>query len=55
MPATTFLFHALRQSTISAEGLDFGVRNGIGYDTFAIITGEGIYINNFNVVKLKGN
>ena len=34
------LFHALRQSTISAEGLDFRVRNGIGYNTFAIITGR---------------
>jgi hypothetical protein len=34
------LFHALRQSTIGAEGLDFRVRNGIGYNTFAIITGE---------------
>ena len=34
------LFHVLRQSTIGAEGLDFRVRNGIGYNTYAIITGE---------------
>ena len=37
------LFHALRQSTISAERLDYpGVRNGIGYNTFAIITGTRV-------------
>ena len=29
------LFRALRQSTIGAERLDFRVRNGIGYNTFA--------------------
>ena len=38
MPGNVLLFRALRQSTIGAEGLDFRVRNGIGYDTFAIIT-----------------
>ena len=32
------LFHVLRQSTIGAEGLNFRVRNGIGYCPFAIIT-----------------
>ena len=38
------LFHVLRQSTIGAEGLDFRVRNGIGYDPFAIITRHIGYI-----------
>ena len=33
------LSHVLRQSTIGAEGLDFRVRNGIGYGPFAIIAG----------------
>ncbi len=33
------LFQVLRLSTIGATGLDFRVRNGIGYDTYAIITG----------------
>ena len=36
------LFHVLRQSTIGAERLDFRVRNGIGYDPFAIITGVSV-------------
>ena len=34
------LFHVLRQSTIGAERLDFRVRNGIGYNPFAKITGR---------------
>ena len=37
MPGKVLLFHVLRQSTIGAEGLDFRVRNGIGYYTFAKI------------------
>ena len=41
MPGNVLLFRALRQSTISAAGLDFRVRNGIGYNTYAIITGGG--------------
>ena len=36
------LSRALRQSTIGAEGLDFRVRNGIGYNPFAIITGNSL-------------
>ena len=39
------LFHVLRQSTIGAERLDFRVRNGIGYDPFAKITGEEVISN----------
>ena len=38
MPGNVLLSHVLRQSTIGAEGLDFRVRNGIGYYPFAIIT-----------------
>ena len=38
MPGNVLLFRVLRQSTISAERLDYRVRNGIGYNTFAIIT-----------------
>ena len=37
------LFRALRQSTIGAERLDFRVRNGIGYNTFALITRRVIF------------
>ena len=44
MPGNVLLFHVLRQSTIGAEGLDFRVRNGIGYYPFAIITRLCIYI-----------
>ena len=40
------LFHVLRQSTIGAERLDFRVRNGIGYNTLAIITGQGFISKN---------
>ena len=40
------LFHILRQSTIGAEGLDYRVRNGIGYYTFAIITRHKTYTHN---------
>ena len=32
------LSRALRRSTISAKGFNGRVRNGIGWDTFAIIT-----------------
>ena len=39
------LFHVLRQSTIGAGGLDFRVRNGIGYNTTAIITGDSVIPN----------
>ena len=45
------LFQVLRLSTIGAEGLDFRVRNGIGYNTFAIITGVGFILKNNIVVK----
>jgi hypothetical protein len=34
------LFRILRQSTIGAERLDFRVRYGIGYNTFAKTTGS---------------
>ena len=42
-PGNDLLFHVLRQSTIGAEGLDYRVRNGIGYYTFAIITRHKTY------------
>ena len=42
-PGNVLLFRVLRQSTIGAERLDFRVRNGIGYYTFAIITRQGFY------------
>ena len=44
------LFHALRQSTIGAERLDCRVRDGIGYNTFAIIASKFLY-NNIYVCK----
>ena len=37
------LFRILRQSTIGAERLDCRVRNGIGYNTFAIVTSKPLY------------
>ena len=37
-PGNDLLFRVLRQSTIGAERLDFRVRYGIGYNTFAITT-----------------
>ena len=43
MPGNVLLFRVLRQSTIGAEGLDFRVRNGIGYYPFAIITRQLLY------------
>ncbi len=46
MPGNVLLSHVLRQSTIGAEGLDFRVRNGIGYYPFAIITRHIGYIFN---------
>ena len=45
MPGNVLLFHVLRQSTISAERLDCRVRDGIGYNTFAIITRQKCYSN----------
>ena len=36
--AFALLSRALRRSTISAKGFNGRVRNGIGWDTFAIIT-----------------
>ncbi len=45
------LSHILRQSTIGAERLDFRVRNGIGYNTFAIITGVKLILKKLKIVK----
>ena len=36
------LSRVLRQSIIGAKGFNGRVRNGIGWDTFAIITGSSI-------------
>ena len=47
------LFHVLRQSTIGAERLDFRVRNGIGYYTFAIITRQIYLLKIINNVKIN--
>ena len=56
MPGNVLLSHALRQSTIGAEGLDFRVRNGIGYYPFAIITRLCIYIIiNINCKQIVNN
>ena len=38
------LSRALRRSTISAKGFNGRVRNGIGWDTFAIITRSSKHI-----------
>ena len=43
-PGNDLLSHTLRQSTIGAEELDFRVRNGIGYDLFAIITRQNLIL-----------
>ena len=43
-PGNVLLFHVLRQSNIGAEGLDFRVRDGIGYGPFAIITRQELII-----------
>ena len=51
MPGDVLLFRILRQSTIGAEKLDFRVRNGIGYNLFAIITRQDAYIYILNYVK----
>ena len=51
MPGNVLLFHILRQSTIGAERLDFRVRNGIGYNPFAIITRQTTYTYSLNCVK----
>ncbi len=53
MPGNVLLFHVLRQSTIGAERLDYRVRNGIGYDTFAIITRQSFLLKNIRLVKNK--
>ena len=37
-PGGDLLFHALRRSTISAEGFHFRVRDGVGWGTLAITT-----------------
>ena len=42
------LFRVLRQSTIGARGFNDRVRDGIGWDTSAMITGSSIFW------KLKG-
>ena len=47
------LFRAFRQSTIGAEGIDFRVRNGIGYYPFAIISGGVFILKKTKIVKLK--
>ena len=52
MPGNDLLFRVLRQSTIGAERLDFRVRNGIGYDPFAIITRPGAYIYFYKLGKV---
>ena len=51
MPGDVLLFRILRQSTIGAEKLDFRVRDGIGYNLFAIITRRDVYIYILNYVK----
>ena len=51
MPGDVLLFRILRQSTIGAEKLDFRVRDGIGYNLFAIITWQDAYIYILNYVK----
>ena len=56
MPGNDLLSHVLRQSTIGAEGLDFRVRDGIGYYPFAIITRQCIYIIiNINCKQIINN
>ena len=52
-PGNVLLFRVLRQSTIGAERLDFRVRNGIGYYTFAIITRQSLLLKNNLIVKYK--
>ena len=37
-PGSDLLSRALRQSTMGAKGFNVRVRNGIGWDTFAITT-----------------
>ena len=51
MPGDVLLFRILRQSTIGAEKLDFRVRDGIGYNLFAIITRQDAYKYILNYVK----
>ena len=43
------LSRALRQSTIGAKGFNSRVRNGIGWDTFAITTGSSKHSKELNV------
>ena len=53
------LSRVLRQSIIGAKGFNGRVRNGIGWDTFAITTGSSIFyvklilINNTNYLYVK--
>ena len=54
------LSRVLRQSIIGAKGFNGRVRNGIGWDTFAIITGSSIlyikkltFLNNANYLYVK--
>ena len=53
MPGNVLLSRVLRQSTIGAERLDFRVRNGIGYHTFAIITRHDTNNVKRQFVKIK--
>ena len=53
MPGNVLLFRVLRQSTIGAEGLDFRVRNGIGYYPFAIITRHDLILELSHDVKFN--
>ena len=53
MPGNVLLFRVLRQSTIGAERLDYRVRNGIGYYTFAIITRHVSVLKIIDNVKFK--
>ena len=53
MPGNVLLFRVLRQSTIGAERLDFRVRYGIGYYTFAIITRQHYLLNKDENVKIN--
>ena len=52
-PGNVLLFHVLRQSTIGAERLDFRVRNGIGYDPFAINTRQQSYTSKIEFVNVN--
>ena len=49
------LSRALRRSTISAKGFNGRVRNGIGWDTFAIITRSSKHILWIRVISFRNN